>query len=75
MLKQEARDLVAVRGIGIRLIVPGVFQEKLIGDMAQMTLVKRIVLVVALLTAAAPVIGLADNPVPTCWPCSSGSAK
>jgi len=38
-----------------------------------MTLIRRFVLALALMTLAAPVIGLADNPVPTCWPC--GNAK
>jgi len=36
-----------------------------------MTLIRRFVLALVLVTLAAPVIGLADNPVPTCWPCGN----
>jgi hypothetical protein len=34
-----------------------------------MKLVRRLLLAVVLAMAVAPVIGLADNPVPECFPC------
>lgn len=40
-----------------------------------MNQVRRIVLAFALLMAVAPVIGLADDPFPGCWPCSGSVAK
>ena len=40
-----------------------------------MTLVKKLVLAVLLIAAAAPVVGLADDPSPGCWPCKSLAAK
>jgi hypothetical protein len=37
--------------------------------------IKRFVLACVLLMAIAPVIGLADSPVPECWPCTSVASK
>jgi hypothetical protein len=39
-----------------------------------MNLIRRFVLASALLMVAAPVIGLADDPIPTCWPCTIASS-
>lgn len=38
-----------------------------------MKLVRRFVLAFALLMAAAPVVGLADSPLPGCYPCHATS--
>jgi hypothetical protein len=34
-----------------------------------MNLIRRMMIAIALLMAAAPVVGLADDPIPLCWPC------
>lgn len=39
-----------------------------------MNLIRRFVLASALLMVVAPVIGLADDPIPTCWPCTIASS-
>ena len=40
-----------------------------------MTLVRRFVLAFALLMVAAPLVGLADSPVPECFPCSNVAGR
>lgn len=40
-----------------------------------MRLITKLVLAFALVMAAAPVVGLADDPFPGCWPCPSTVAK
>jgi len=40
-----------------------------------MQLVRRLFLAVVLTLAVTPVIGLADNPIPGCWPCDSVVGK
>jgi len=40
-----------------------------------MRLVRRFILAFALIVVAAPAIGLADDPLPGCWPCPRDTVK
>ena len=37
-----------------------------------MKLVRRLLFTVGLTMAVAPLIGVASEPIPTCWPCPDG---
>ncbi len=35
-----------------------------------MKIIRKLLLLAVLITIAAPVVGLADDPTPGCWPCT-----